>query len=766
MFADAATPITDSDWQAMNKGGIIGTNGGVAASVYRQGKLYAGGNFTIAGGAFAKNLAVWDGEEWSALGRGANKPVRSMVQDKAGDIYVSGDFDTLDGVSAKRAAKWDGNTWTQLGNGLDVTPLKMVGDSSGTLYALQVVYGTKYSQTIRKWNGSAWDSVPSLDTSYSISDIAIGGEQHLFACGRFRSKDDIFVMEWDGTAWKSPVDSISVTGHADAMAIDSKGVLYIGGWFGTPSSHYYLARITDGKWQPRSTSGFDYEFTGIDRLQFDKEDNLFVLGESNHFTIHPLAGMIDARGNQKPLLESKDKFASTGPMTSDGKGGVYFGETYWDGSESYPLKSKLYFEYRPGNSVKAILPGGPEEVYLGGLFQTIGGLTANSIARWDRGVLSALGKGAGKGGSRTWGEVSALTFDAEGRLIMGGNFTKAGDVDVRHIAKWDGQAWSSLGTGFSSKEGPSVNTLIRDPRGNILAGGLFDSAGGARVNGVALWDGSKWSGMEDGLHPYDTRRFGEAKHIALDSNGNLIVAGAFGAAGNAPANGVAKWNGTEWRSYNLPDSGMKEWSLTAVAIDQSNEVYAAGYRPGGLIKRTTDGWKSLGFDDSTVFAIAADGEGNLYVGGSNQKRGNVMKYDGKDWSSLGSGTNGPVHCLAIRDSTLYVGGAFTISGDKLSPGFAKVDIHSFTVPGAVKGRDFKEKRGGAILIGDMLHLDGDMQDLNRVEIFSLSGKLLVAQDVQGIGRKKQIRLRRFGENVLICRLIRKNGQSMENLIHR
>jgi hypothetical protein len=72
--------------------------------------------------------------------------------------------------------------------------------------------------------------------------------------------------------------------------------------------------------------------------------------------------------------------------------------------------------------------------------------------------------------------------------------------------------------------------------------------------------------------------------------------------------------------------------------------------------------------DNTVSAVAFDGSGNLYIGGSFFTVGNVVarrvaKWDGNSWADLDKGLNGPVNALVFLGSDLYVGGSFTTAED-------------------------------------------------------------------------------------------------------
>jgi hypothetical protein len=99
--------------------------------------LYAGGDFTMAGGVPADGIAKWDGMQWSALGSGMrNGSVRTLTvfDDGTGPaLYASGEFITPGGLPASCIAKWDGSQWSALGSGLgsEGRALMVFDDGSG-----------------------------------------------------------------------------------------------------------------------------------------------------------------------------------------------------------------------------------------------------------------------------------------------------------------------------------------------------------------------------------------------------------------------------------------------------------------------------------------------------------------------------------------------------------------------------------------------------------------------------------------------------------
>jgi len=111
-------------------------------------------------------------------------------------------------------------------------------------------------------------------------------------------------------------------------------------------------------------------------------------------------------------------------------------------------------------------------------------------------------------------------------------------------------------------------------------------------------------------------------------------------------------------------------SVRAVAADGSGNVYiggdftAVGAVPANRIARwngTT--WSTLGTGmNNRVFALAVSGS-DVYAGGEFTTPGaHIARWNGTAWSALGSGINGAVYALAAGGSDVYAGGNFTTAG--------------------------------------------------------------------------------------------------------
>jgi len=275
------------------------------------------------------------------------------------------------------------------------------------------------------------------------------------------------------------------------------------------------------------------------------------------------------------------------------------------------------------NPVYALAISGTD-VYVGGAFTEAGGVAANYVAKWNGTAWSSLGTGAANGVSSI---VDALAVSGPD-LYVGGRFTQAGGIAANYVAKWNGTSWSSLGTGAANGVNNWVWALaVSGP--DVYVGGGFRQAGGVAANLVAKWNGTTWSSLGTGTANGVT---GINVNALAVSGTDVYVGGSFTQAGGIAANLVAKWNGTSWSSLG---TGM---------ANGTGNVYV-----GGLAVSGTD----------------------VYVGGNFTQAGGVVvnlvaKWNGTSWSSLGTGTaNGVsdwVQALAVSGTDVYVGGRFTQAG--------------------------------------------------------------------------------------------------------
>ncbi|MFZ2654923.1 MAG: fibronectin type III domain-containing protein [Victivallales bacterium] len=329
--------------------------------------------------------------------------------------------------------------------------------------------------------------------------------------------------------------------------------------------------------------------------------------------------------------------------------------------------------------------------YVGGDFTQIGGVSANNIARWDAttSTWSALGTGVNSA-------VKALAVDpVTGNLYVGGFFTSAGGIaNTGCIARWAPatSTWSALGTGMPTLGFEIVNALAFDGA-NLYAAGLFADAGAtADVNNIAKWNGAAWSALGTGTDD-------EVNALAYDSVSSILyAAGWFTQANGAAANYIAKCDVSGVPAWSALGTGM-DGSVNALVFD-GIFLYAGGFFTSAdgvsansiaLWDDASTTWAPLGTGMyyQEVNSLAVDSSGYIYVGGTFTAAGivsasNIAQWDNNlfTWHALGSGAKSTVRALAVDGATLYVGGNFTSVGGKASNYLAKCSINGSTVPPA------------------------------------------------------------------------------------
>ena len=610
-------------WSALGSG----INGQVLALVMDDsGNLYAGGDFTTAGGIAANNIARWDGSAWSALGTGVGgdrnfwdwvPSVNALAVDGSGNVYAGGDFTTAGGVAAENIARWDGSGWSALGTGVgkdneyywhpNVYAVHALAvDVSGNLYAWGdfTTAGGVAAQNIAKWDGMAWSALGS-GISGPVSAVAVDGSGSVYAGGDFATAEGVPVnniAKWDGSEWSALGTGMGVIDEEDGkpvvitLALDGSGHLYAGGNFTTAGG---VSAKNIAKWSGTAWSALGSGVNGpVGAVALDDLGNLYAGGR---FT---MAGGVLANNIAK----------WDGAAWSAVGSGIDGDPSVWD-----------WIPY-----VEALAVDGSGNLYAGGHFTTAGGVTAKNIAKWDGTGWSALGTGMWgiEEEDVWWLAVYALAVDGLGNLYAGGDFTTAGGVMANCIARWDGTAWSALGTGmggiYGEDVGPCVAALAVDSLGNLYAAGYFTTADGTSADSIAKWDGAAWSALGSGMGG----RYPGVYDLTIDGSNNLYAGGWFTAAGGKVSGYFAAWRPG---GATPPPNPPIVTGTTPTEDTMPTWTWSSGGGGNGTYRYQLDGtvgtWTQTTGSSYTPAIPLPEGAHTLYV----QERNN----DG-NWSSSGS----------------------------------------------------------------------------------------------------------------------------------
>lgn len=161
---------------------------------------------------------------------------------------------------------------------------------------------------------------------------------------------------------------------------------------------------------------------------------------------------------------------------------------YWNGSAWAAL-----FVAGGGNSQPLCIIRHPDGGFvIGGntTFTTINGLTGVSIFKTTNPITGLGANSTLNGGSN--GNIKCLAIGPQdGYIYAGGSFTTIGGVSANRIAKFNGSQWLPLGPGLNG----SVQGIAFDPKGNLWCWGTQTGVGSGTnttTRFLSIWDGSHW----------------------------------------------------------------------------------------------------------------------------------------------------------------------------------------------------------------------------------------------------------------------------------
>jgi trimeric autotransporter adhesin len=462
--------------------------------------------------------------------------------------------------------------------------------------------------------------------------------------------------------WDSRFGTVGIpSGGALALATDAAGNLYVGGRFSETIPGVAAKGIArwDGKRWHTLGEGISGSFSDV--------EDIVVIGT----TVYVSGDFTNAGG---VLVNHLAQWNGTAwAAVGDGTGPTRQTDFGNEDGEIYALAA------------------GPDgSLYVGGYFNRIDGVPAQSIARWNGTAWSALGGGLTdpgfEEGQRNEATVYAIVVADNGTVYAGGDFTYADDVTAYSVAAWNGTAWSALGGGLTRDnefDPPGRVEVMALGNGVLYAAGYFTKAGNAAARNIAAWNGTAWSPLGSGLSE-EFQGEDPTAYAMLPIEGGLLVGGTFTNAGNQNIKGLAIWNGSQWQPMPVALEDPNELNVQALAAAPDGSFYAAGQIDGaggrllfGVAQWNDEGWQPLGqgvaqYSDNPadIRSVAIDDEGRVYIAGLIQRAGglavnNVAMWDGERWNTMNGGvtggTSGAYVILPVGDD-VYVGGTFTQAG--------------------------------------------------------------------------------------------------------
>ncbi len=657
-----------------------GLDGPVSCMAVHGGELIIGGRFTLAGGVAVDHLARWDGSAWSRLGDRVlshlSRAYIGHIASYGNELFVAGNFDHIGDIPAANLAVW---------NGVELRP-----------WAVELPSGARL-QTV---------------TQFAVVD------GKLFVCGWFDQDSTTFygLAQWDGMSWTLLPTSELPIGQQIWALTSYEGRLVVGGGF-TSIGGQSIRRIAawDGsRWSPVGGGiGSDTD-SGELVLALTVHDGKLVAGGrflmAGGVAVDNIAQWDGAiwksvaggmNGSVDRLAEYDGRLIAAGLFSRAGSGEAYR-IAQWDGAAWSPVGEWLADQHIYGFAVFE------SELVVGGEFRAAGSNAASNVAAWDGNVWRAVDPRARISGLGLNGIVEAFAVHGSD-LLVGGQFTVAGTLEVAALARWDGDSWASFGL-----QAEYVRDIAVDGERVFVSGSLRDPLNGT-AHQIAEWDGSTWrflppppmsylatllhvegtlyAGGREGVLRWDGTSWHDLGAIvgnwvvALSVyQGKLVAGGRFTSIGGVSANRIAIWDGTSWSPLGGGMSGVQPYSdadiqdLTVLdgKLIAGGHFLFAGNTPASFIAQW-DGsdWSALPGLNDEVHAVAIH-EGQVIAGGrfgpaAETDASRIARWDGARWQAMGSGCNWIPYAFASYDDDLYVGGGFTRMGGKASHYIARWD---------------------------------------------------------------------------------------------
>jgi uncharacterized delta-60 repeat protein/uncharacterized repeat protein (TIGR01451 family) len=212
---------------------------------------------------------------------------------------------------------------------------------------------------------------------------------------------------------------------------------------------------------------------------------------------------------------------------------------------------------------------------IGGNFANYDGTSMGGVARITTSGQLDPTFNPGPGVTSTNGAVHALALQANGQVIVGGDFTVFNSLPYHHLVRLnlDGSVDTTFNPDTGADISGSVQAILVQPDGKIVIGGVFTNVNGVALNHIARLnqDGTLDPAFNVGVGANNT-----VIALALDSQQRILVAGQFTTASGVSRNGITRLNpdGTVDPTINF-GAGANGY-VNTIAIQANDEINLGG----------------------------------------------------------------------------------------------------------------------------------------------------------------------------------------------
>ncbi len=316
------------DWGSAGRG--LGLDRSARRLVAWQNGIVAVGGFTQAGEAPARSVAFFDGARWRSLGTFDNQVFDAVVF--GNDLVVTGLFYRVDGKVLGGIVKYDGNTWSGLGNARGANALAVY---QGQLYA-----GGTGSPV--RWNGASWQTF-GTPVYGNIADLHVHGGRLFMGGSITLGTSQPNLVTWDGMTL-APAPGGGANGTVEVLA-DYGTSLVIGGSFTSIGSvaANRLALHDGKKW---SQLGQGVLGAGAVLALAQRAGSLYVGGNFTTYGGNPDAWLLRYDGNRLVPVPGRGDGAVTSMIVDQQLDRLYVSGLFKTAGQK-PASYMTAFEFTP-----------------------------------------------------------------------------------------------------------------------------------------------------------------------------------------------------------------------------------------------------------------------------------------------------------------------------------------------------------------------------------------------------------------------------------
>lgn len=790
-----------------------GANSVVHAAVLRSdGVVVIGGAFNSYNGSAAGRIAALDeqGLPLDAFSSHihANDNVYALAALPDAQLLVGGAFTSYEQAAHNRLVRLnaDGSVdgTFDVGSGADGIVRTIAVQADGKVLvagAFTTFNGQAVGHIVRLEADGAVD--PSFQTLSGADDevrcLALQPDGAILVGGTFAQYDGVACghfarLNTDGTLDGAFQAAPGANNTVSTIALQSDGRIVIGGEFGTVhgTSHSRLARLqTDGSVDGSFTTNMGAVVNSCvvlpdDRLLLGGAFQEVNLSASRHFVARLTAG--GAVDNTFVVDDGFDQMVQDVLALPDGRVLVTGQFASYNG-RSAPRVARLLAtgaldtDHNPMHSCSGaifeLVVDDEERILIGGNFDAYDGLIVNSLARLlpDGALDPSFQTGTGAG---TNGIVECILVQPDGRILVGGTISNFDDVDCGGLVRLE--ADGSLDPTFAlNTSGAQIWSIALAADDKVIVAGNFSTFLSQSLNDVARLNAD---GTVDATFDPGTGTDNFIYAVGVQSDGKVIIGGAFTTFNGQAANGLARLltDGSLDPSFTTMIGGVG--TIQSIVVLPDDRLFIGGsfgniggVQISGLALLNADGSVDTDFGAAPgpfVYDLHRLPDGKLLVGGSfNSLFGSTancilrLNADGSVDSSInfGSGVDGTGTCRAVgaqQAGGILVGGNFS--------SFDGIPRNNIARVGGSMPTAITEALEGALAISPnpttgVVRYFSEFSGPTAITIRDATGRLMEQRSFQATaGTALQLDLSQHSAGTYLVRLATQEGQRTARVV--